>query len=47
VLPTVGSRAFGFQRGLMNALSADKPDPLHVEGFVDLPIHGSGALGRR
>jgi glycosyltransferase involved in cell wall biosynthesis len=37
VLPTVGPRAFGFQRGLMNALSAYRPDLLHVEGLWMYP----------
>ena len=37
VLPTVGPRAFGFQRGLMNALSAYRPDLLHVQGLWMYP----------
>jgi len=37
VLPTVGPRAFGFQRGLMNALRAYRPDLLHVEGLWMYP----------
>jgi len=37
VLPTVGPRAFGFQRGLMNALSAYRPDLLHVHGLWMYP----------
>jgi glycosyltransferase involved in cell wall biosynthesis len=37
VLPTVGPRAFGFQRGLMNALSCYRPDILHVQGLWMYP----------
>jgi len=37
VLPTVGPRAFGFQRGLMNALSAYGPDLLHVHALWMYP----------
>jgi glycosyltransferase involved in cell wall biosynthesis len=37
VLPTVGPRAFGFQRGLMRALNAYRPDLLHVEGLWMYP----------
>jgi glycosyltransferase involved in cell wall biosynthesis len=37
VLPTVGPRAFGFQRGLMNALGAYRPDLLHVQGLWMYP----------
>ena len=37
VLPTVGPRAFGFQRGLMKALSAYRPDLLHVHGLWMYP----------
>ena len=37
VLPTIGPRAFGFQRGLMNALSAYRPDLLHVQGLWMYP----------
>jgi len=37
VLPTVGPRAFGFQRGLMSALSAYRPDLLHVQGLWMYP----------
>jgi len=36
-LPTVGPRAFGFQRGLMKALSACRPDLLHVHGLWMYP----------
>jgi len=47
VLPTVGARAFVFQRGLKNALSAYRPDLLHVEGLWIYRSTGTGALGRR
>ena len=47
VLPTVGARAFVFQRGLKNALSACRPDLLHVEGLWIYRSTGTGALGRR
>jgi glycosyltransferase involved in cell wall biosynthesis len=37
VLPVVGPRAFGFQRGLMNALSTYNPNLLHVQGLWMYP----------
>ena len=37
VLPTVGPRGLGFQRGLMKALSAYRPDLLHVHGLWMYP----------
>jgi glycosyltransferase involved in cell wall biosynthesis len=37
VLRTVGPRAFGFQRGLMRALNAYRPDLLHVQGLWMYP----------
>jgi glycosyltransferase involved in cell wall biosynthesis len=36
-LPTFGPQAFGFQRGLVNALSAYGPDLLHVQGLWMYP----------
>lgn len=36
-LPTLGPRAFGFQRGLMDALDAYRPDLLHVQGLWMYP----------